>query len=84
MMELSQDTWQARTLILSNSDNTEVKFVGFSELPILKVLFCDKIILLLIDGKSHSSLIIQKSAYNRNKSTVKTEFSPWPKWNNKA
>lgn len=48
-MELPQDSWQPGALILSNSDDIDVKFASFSELPLLKVLSCDKIALFLID-----------------------------------
>ena len=54
MVELSWDIWQVGTLILSNSDDIEVKSAGLSDLTILKVLFHDNsiaIILLLMDAE---------------------------------
>lgn len=50
-VELSWDSRQAGILFLSNSDDIEVKFAGFSELRILKILFCDKIILFLMGAE---------------------------------
>lgn len=62
-VELPQDTsWQPGGLILSNSDDIEVKFASFSKLPLLKVLSCNKIVLFLIDVEKSSSLISQKFA----------------------
>lgn len=40
-VEVSQESWQPGALILSNSDDIEVKFASFSDLPVLKVLSYD-------------------------------------------